>query len=162
MYGRIFESLYEGSMVGAGSPTFAVWTYVIAKMKPDKEVGAQVELNPELVGFILGEKMEVIEKVIMRLCRPDPNSTTPDKEGRRLIRLGQFSYQVVNGARYMAIRNQEEKRRSNREYKRRERAKRNGKPLPGEVAAVRAMENGDSDAADAIVEASLKTVGDGK
>jgi hypothetical protein len=29
MYGKIFESLYRGSMVGKGSPMFAVWGYVI-------------------------------------------------------------------------------------------------------------------------------------
>lgn len=116
-------------MVGSGSATFAVWGYVIAKMKPDKEIGAQVDLNPELIRHVLGEKLEVVEKVVEKLCKPDPRSTTPDKEGRRLIKLGQFSYQVVNGAKYMAIRNEEERRRYNRVAKQRERSRRK----PGNV-----------------------------
>lgn len=133
MYGRIFESLYEGSMVGSGTPVFAVWGYVIAKMKPDKDVGAQVDLNPTLLSFILGDKESVIEGAIAKLCRPDPKSTTPDNEGRRLVKLGQFSYQVVNGAKYMAIRNEEERRRSNRESQQRLRERRKGKVKPNEL-----------------------------
>ncbi len=123
MYGRIFESLYEGSMVGSGSAMFAVWPYVIAKMKPDKEMGAQVDLNPELLAFVLGEESEVIQKVIEKLCSPDPKSRTPAEDGRRLIKLGQFTYQVVNGAKYIALRNEEDRRRSNRIAKRNQRAK---------------------------------------
>lgn len=118
MYGRIFEGLYEGSMVGAGSAMFAVWGYVIAKMKPDPEVGAQVELNPDLLAFVLGEDPGKVQSVIERLCGPDAKSRTPEKEGRRLIRVGQFSYQVVNGVKYMAIKNAENKRAADRQAKR--------------------------------------------
>jgi len=105
-------------------------------------------LNPELLAFVLGEKPVVIETVIEKLCQPDPKSRTPDEDGRRLIRLGQFSYKVVNGPKYMAIRNEEERRRTNREAKRRERAgvtKR--RPNQSKTQAERVMEkankNGD-------------------
>lgn len=122
MYGKIFESLYEGSMVGSGAKTFAVWGYVIAHMRKDDEVGAQVEINPKLLGFILGELEEDIVAVIEALCSPDPSSRTPDEGGRRLIRMGQYSYRVVNGAKYMDIRNAEERREYFRNAKRKERA----------------------------------------
>lgn len=122
MYGKIFESLYEGSMIGGGASLFAVWGYVIAKMKPDKEVGAQVDLNPQLLAFVLGETLSEVERVIEVLCSPDPKSRTPDEEGRRLIQIGQYTYRVVNGAKYMNIRNAEERREYFREAKRKERA----------------------------------------
>jgi hypothetical protein len=116
---------------------FAVWGYVIAHMKPDSQVGAQVELNPKLLGFILGESEDVVVGVIERLCEPDPESRSREEEGRRLIRLGQFNYRVVNGAKYMAIRDEEARRQQNREAKQRERKKsRRHKPLPGERAYV--------------------------
>ena len=134
MYGRIFESLYEGSMVGSGSAMFAVWPYVIAKMKPDPEVGAQVDLNPELLAFVLGESSEVIQGVIEKLCSPDPKSRTPDEDGRRLIKIGQFTYQVVNGAKYISLRNEEDRRRANRLYKRNQRAKNQPPQEPDEPA----------------------------
>jgi len=141
-------------MVGAGSAMFAVWPYVIAKMKPDKEMGAQVDLNPELLAFVLGEKPDVIQKVIDRLCQPDPKSTTPEKNGKRLIKVGQYSYQVVNGAKYMAIRNEEDRRRANRLAKRRERARRVLSPT-GYAAWQEAVDRGDEAEADRILEGTL-------
>lgn len=131
-------------MVGSGAHVFAVMGYVIANMRPDVKVGAQVELNPRLLSFIIGEKEAVILEAIERLCAPDPESRTKVDDGRRLIRMGQFDYQVVNGAKYLAIRDEEARRESNREAKRRERSKKNGTPLPGETAYVRAEANGAS------------------
>lgn len=101
-------------MIGAGAVVFAVWGYVIAKMKPDTVVGAQVRLNPKLLGVILGEEEEKVEEAIKYLCEPDPKSTTKTAGGRRLIQLGEFDYQVVNGAKYRAIRNEEDRRLQNR------------------------------------------------
>lgn len=134
MYGKIFESLYEGSMVGSGAIMFAVWGYVIAHMKPDKEVGAQVDLNHRLLGFVLGEKEADISEAIEKLCSPDHESRSPDEEGRRLVKTGQFSYRVVNGAKYMEIRSAEERREYFREAKRRSRSGMtgDGELTPGE------------------------------
>ena len=139
MYGKIFESLYEGSMIGAGSAMFAVWGYVIAHMKPDKVVGAQVELNTKLVSFVLGEEESVIESVVQKLCDPDDKSRSKEKDGRRLIRLGEFTYQVVNGAHYMSIRKNDERREYFRNYRRNQRSSGNGvaasEYLPGQAEA---------------------------
>lgn len=123
MYGRHYSSMYEGSMVGAGSHVFAVMGYVISKQVPDREVGSQVDLNPELLAFVIGESPERIKQAIEFLCAPDPKSRTKKEDGRRLIRIGEYSYQVVNGAKYLAIRNDEDRRRQNREAKRRQRSK---------------------------------------
>lgn len=121
MYGKHFASMYTGSMVGAGALVFAVMGYVIANMRPDEEVGAQVELNPKLIAMILGEKESDVQETINFLCNQDPNSRTPEEGGRRLVKLGQFDYRVVNGAKYVAIRNEEERRAYNRDAKRRQR-----------------------------------------
>lgn len=154
MYGKIFESMFQGSMIGAGSHVFAVWAYVIANMRPDREVGAQVDLNPKLLGFILGEEEERVRGAIEYLCRPDGESRTPDEQGRRLVQMGEYAYRVVNGAKYRAIRDEETRRRQNREAKRRERERKRGHPLPGERAYVEALKRGDGDG-DSIVEANL-------
>lgn len=151
-------------MVGAGSHVFAVMGYVIAKQVPDRKVGSWVELNPKLLGFILGDTETRIQEAIEFLRKPDPKSRTESEDGRRLIRVGEFAYQVVNGAKYRAIRDEEARRESNREAKRRERAKKNalanGTPLPGEVEAVRALNNGNEaefDRISATPAAQLKT-----
>jgi hypothetical protein len=128
MYGKHFESLYEGSMIGAGAMVFAVWGYVIAKWKPDKKVGGQVRLNPALLGPILGESPKEVEKAIEYLCAPDKQSSSKLEGGRRLVRLGQFDYRVVNAAKYHAIRNEEERREQNRQAQARFREKQKVEP----------------------------------
>lgn len=118
MYGKHFSSMYEGSMRGKGSAFFAVWGYVISHMMPDRTVGTQVELNPEIIAFLIGEKQPVIESVIDQMCQPDPKSRSTEQLGRKLIRLGQYAYQVVNGEKYRAIRDEETRREQNREAQR--------------------------------------------
>ena len=49
MYGRIFESMFTGSMVGSGPLVFAVWAYVLAH-----ERDGLVELNLLLFATIIG------------------------------------------------------------------------------------------------------------
>lgn len=143
MFGKHFASMYEGSMVGAGAVVFAVMGYVIAKQEPDREVGSQVRLNPVLLATILGEPEKDIVKAIEFLSSPDPSSTTKKQEGRRLVKIGEFDYQVVNGAKYRAIRDEETRREQNREAQRRYRKK--GKPIKGESEYVQAAENGASE-----------------
>lgn len=123
-YGRLFEAMYKGSMIGAGVAVFAVWPYVIANMRGHPEHGALVELNPQLLAFIFGGcEEELIQAAIERLCEPDPNSRTKKEEGRRLVRMGQFLYRVVNGAEYLAIRKDEANRQAHREAQARHREK---------------------------------------
>jgi len=142
MYGKHFSSMYEGSMVGAGAAVFAVMGYVIANAVPDRTVGTQVELNPKLIAFILGESQKEVEKAIEFLCQPDPESRTKVEQGRRLIRLGQFDYKVVNGEKYRAMRDEEKRREQNREAKRREREKPH-RPLKGEDATLKKLAAGE-------------------
>lgn len=163
MFGKHYASLYDGSMIGAGAIVFAVWGYVIAKQEPDREVGSQVRLNPVLLAAILGESEADIVEAIKYLCSPDPRSTTREAEGRRLISVGQFDYQVVNGAKYRSIRDGDERRMQNREAKRRQRSRQN--PLAGEVTNGRLVESGATEAelnrqAESTLPDSARALGD--
>ena len=117
MYGKIFESLYEGSMVGAGPTIFAVWGYCIAKA--DRE--GIVNLNPVLLAPIIGTSRVDIERAIEYLERPDPNSKNPDHEGRRLLNMSGFAYFVVSHAVYRGMNNGVDRREYMREYMRKRR-----------------------------------------
>lgn len=138
MYGKHFSSLYTGSMVGAGAVNFAVFGYVIANHRPDRQLGATVELNPKLLAMILGEPETTISEAIKFLCQPDPKSRSKGHEGRRLIQLGEYEYQVVNGAKYRQIRDEDARREQTRLAMRRLRAK--SRPLPGEREYAQAVE----------------------
>lgn len=109
-WGKLFESLFTGSMVGSGPLVFAVWAYVIGNARPP----GVVELNPKLMGAILGCPPADVSAAIETLCSPDPESRTKDHEGRRLLREGQFQFAVVNWAKYQSIRNDEARREQNR------------------------------------------------
>lgn len=124
MFNRIYETLFEGSMVGSGALTFAVWSYVLGKMKPSREDRKfYVEINPVLLGAILGESPGAVEKVLEKMCGPDKTSRTKDENGARLVREGQFLYWVVNGTRYNDLRSHDERREYQRvkqaEYRKR-------------------------------------------
>jgi len=143
MYGKHFESMYEGSMYGAGVAVFAVWGYVIAHTKRSR-----VELNPKKLADTLGGDEAQIRDAIDFLCKPDKGSRNQTREGRRLIKEGSFQFYVTGWEEYQMIRNEEERREYNKLAKRAERARKKreddprSEPLNGEVDSIIALENG--------------------
>lgn len=123
MFGKHFISMYTGSMVGAGALPFAIMGYVIAAQRPHRELGSVVELNPVLLATILGEDVKDVEKGLRFLCEPDTNSRSKEHGGRRLVEAGPFLYQVVNGAKYRAIRDEESRLEQLRRAQRKHRQK---------------------------------------
>lgn len=148
MYGKAFESMYEGSMVGAGINVFAVWNFIIAKAR-----AGSIEINPKLLAFTLGGSESEVDAALAFLCRPDPLSRSKVEGGCRLVKEGQFLYRLVNWKKYQAIKNEAERREYNRvkqaEYRAKPKSngfkKSKGSPaLKGEVATIRAENNGAS------------------
>lgn len=133
MYGKLFASMFQGSLYGKGWEALLVMSYAVANGMPDKEVGMLVELNPKAMADQFGESEESVRKGIEFLCQKDPESRTENEDGRRLIKLGTFSYQIVNGMRYRAIVDEETRRKQVREAMRRHRAKKKGEPSRGET-----------------------------
>jgi hypothetical protein len=127
MYGKIFSTMYEGSMFGAGGTAFAIMGYVISKQRPPEY---NVELHPGLLAAIIGDPEDRINVAIEFLCAPDPKSRSDTEDGKRLVKIGAFTYHVVNGAAYDAIKNYEERKAYNRDAQARYRAK---KATGGEV-----------------------------
>ena len=110
IYGKVFGSLFEGSMVGAGAEVFALMAYVISHMQPNKEREEFVKLNPDILGPIIGETSEVMQGAIDYLCAPDLKTSTPGHEGRRLVKREAYLYWVVNGKHYREVKNEEDRR----------------------------------------------------
>lgn len=116
MYGKHFESMYEGSMYGAGVAVFAVWGYVIAHARKSR-----VELNPKKLSDTLGGTVEEILDAIEVLKSPDPQSRHKEADGRRLVQEGEFQYFLPSWEAYQGIRNADDRRAYNaakqREYR---------------------------------------------
>lgn len=92
-WGKIYESVFERSLVGAGSATFAVWGYCIAKARPPQGI---VELNPAILAAIIGDNEKTIALAIHKLCSPDKGTHTNGSDGRRLEQVRPFTYRMVN------------------------------------------------------------------
>lgn len=142
MYGKHFESMYEGSMYGAGLAVFAVWGYVISHARDGR-----LELQPRKLADTLGGEVDEINSAITFLMQPDPTSRNKDCDGRRLIKEGEFQYSVPSWECYYKIKNEDDRREYNRVMKRRERARKKATKSNPTTMAQRAIEqarkNGD-------------------
>jgi hypothetical protein len=92
-------------------------------------------MNPKLLAFVLGESEDKVLEAINEMCQPDPKSRTKDKEGRKLVKLGEYAYQVVNGEQYRAIRDQESRREQSRVAQRKFRNKHGKTKTNGDAGA---------------------------
>jgi len=120
MFGKLYDSMYTGSMFGAGAHVFAVWGYCIAN---GIKGGGTLELNPRMLACTLGCSEEEVEKAIAYLCAPDQKSRNKTEEGRRLVKDGEYQYRMVNFKDYFGIRSQDERREYNRHRQRAHREK---------------------------------------
>jgi len=111
MYGKVFAQMYRGSLYGSGFGVFAVWGWVIANC----DQKGHIEINPRELASVLGGSRGEVEEALRFLESPDPESRTPDEDGRRLMREGQYLYRVVNFPKYRAILDEE----ARKEYQRR-------------------------------------------
>ena len=101
MFGKVFASCFTGSMSGSGSDMFAVWAYILANANKD----GSIELNPKIMAVAIGMPEASVQKVLTKLQQPDPNSRCKDEDGKRLIKSGEFFYEIVNYVTYRDIQN---------------------------------------------------------
>lgn len=128
-------------MLGAGADVFAVWGYVIAHA-----VNSAVELNPNLLAFILGMELKNVEVAIEYLCQPDSKSRNKAQEGRRLVRSGEYLYEVTTHNIYRKIQNPDEKREADRNRQRKHRAEDRESQLSHDVTNVTNVAHTDTEA----------------
>lgn len=132
--------MYQGSMRGAGADVFAVWGYVISHAKSD----SVVELNPEVVAFLIGMPQDRVEKAMNFLMSPDSKSRNKEYEGRRMVKRGEFEYFLPSVAYYRGVSSMEDLREYNRVKQRESRERRKLSEPPTEVKPM----NGDSNGPD--------------
>jgi gas vesicle protein len=111
VYGKIFDTVFTGTLYGSGPTVFAVWAYVIATAKPP----GVVEINPKLLAGCIGTDVGDIKKAIDLLCAPDSDSRNPDSDGCRLIHMGGLQYEVVSFQKYRDMVSMEDKRLADRQ-----------------------------------------------
>ena len=122
-YGKIWGSMFTGSMVGAGPTAFAVMTYAVACA----DIRDRIDLNPKVLAFILGTDEKDIEGAIDFLTSEDSESRTKNedhgKAGVRLVKEGTFQYHIPNRQKYCMMQSERDAQKVSRRGSRKYRAK---------------------------------------
>lgn len=119
MYVKLFKSIYDGSLRGK-SDCLGVFIYLLA----NADSSGMVDIHPSKISDDTGIPLERTKAALLELEAPDPDSRTPDDEGRRVARLDehrQWGWVIVNYEKYRQIRYAEERKEANRLYQRKSR-----------------------------------------
>jgi hypothetical protein len=123
VYGKIFKQIYKGTLAMVG-PWEALVTFQQMIILADQD--GIVDMTADALSRETTIPLDIIEKGIKALESPDPESRTPDHEGRRIIRLSDsrsWGWRLVNYEHYRKLRSEEERREYHRQYYREKRSK---------------------------------------
>ncbi len=114
--------MYDGTL-GTKGPWQALVAFQQLIILADKE--GVVDMTPDALARRTTIPLEIIEKGIDALELPDPDSRSPDEEGRRIVRLSDdrsWGWRIVNYDHYRKLRSEEERREYHKLYARKRRA----------------------------------------
>ena len=83
MYGKLFEQMFDGSLVISGWEAIVTFQQMIILSDAD----GLVDMTPHAISARTTIPLEIILKGLSELEKPDPDSRTPDEEGRRIVKL---------------------------------------------------------------------------
>ncbi len=143
MYGKLFEQMFHGTLASKG-PWEALVSFQQLIILADQH--GVVDMTPEAISRLTTVPLNIIQKGLAALEQPDPDSRTPDEGGRRIVRLSdsrQWGWQIVNHAKYRALRSQEERRNYHRDYWQKKRS-------PKAKGAIQQAQHHSTDSTDAV------------
>jgi hypothetical protein len=120
MYGKLFASLYDGTLRGRANEIL-VFTNMIARA----DRYGNVDRHPRAIADDIGLPLDQVAAAIQTLESPDPESRSRDANGARIVRVSDertWGWRIVNYLKYRAIRNEEDRQEQNREAVARHRA----------------------------------------
>jgi hypothetical protein len=158
MYGKLFASLYQGTMRGRAHEIL-VFTNMIAHANQYGIVDKHFRAISEEVGLTIDE----VKQAVVGLESPDPESRSPDEEGRKILRLDEhrvWGWKIVNYGKYRGIRSEEDRREQNRQAQDRWREKhKQSKPRKPNKAQAEGEAEGEAEALQATTTPPLPDAG---
>lgn len=112
--------MFKGSLYGKWE---GIVTFTVMIVLADQE--GEVDMTAEALAAATSIPLDIIQKGIALLESPDPQSRTPDEDGRRIVRVSDardWGWRITNYAHYRAIRTAEERREYFKQHKRKQRA----------------------------------------
>ena len=123
MYGKLFAQMFDGTLATRG-PWQALVTFQQLIVLANRH--GEVDMTAEALSRRTTIPLEIIEVGLERLMEPDPQSRSPDQQGRRIVPLDagrEWGWRIVNYEHYRRIRSEDERREYWREWKREARKK---------------------------------------
>lgn len=119
-YSKLFARMYDGTLSDCWEALVTFQQMIILANRQ-----GQVDMTVAALSRRTGVPREIIERGIEVLSAPDPDSRSPEEEGRRIALIDPdrpWGWRLVNYARYRDLLSREEKRTADRERIARKRA----------------------------------------
>jgi hypothetical protein len=119
LYGKIFDSMYRGTLYGQWE---AIVTFQQLIVLCDAD--GVVDYTPPAISSITSIPLEIIQKGLEVLAKPDPYSRTPGADGRRIELIDAhrpWGWVIVNHKKYQNLQDSDTVRAQTRERVRRHR-----------------------------------------
>lgn len=119
MYGKIFESMYDGTL---SADWKAMVTFQQLIVLADKD--GVIDITPPALSRRTGIPIDIIDHGLKKLAEPDPYSRSDVAEGRRIELIDDhrpWGWRIVNYDQYRAIASQSDQREQARIRKQRQR-----------------------------------------
>jgi hypothetical protein len=113
MYGKLFASMYDGTLYGQWQAIITLQQMVILA-----DEDGVVDITPPALAAKTSIPLEIIEKGLEQLSEPDRYSRSEREEGRRIIPIDPdrpWGWQIVNYRHYRELASREDKKRKDRE-----------------------------------------------
>lgn len=112
MYGKIFDSMYEGTLYGH-------WQAIVTLQQMLVLCNSEgvIDMTPQAMAARTSIPLEILQKGIEILSEPDQYSRTPGDEGRRIILMDDhrpWGWLIVNYAKYRDMKSHEDKLEADR------------------------------------------------
>lgn len=112
MYGKIFGTIYNGTLYGHWEAIVTFQQFIVLA-----DADGIVDMTPQAICAATSIPREIIEKGISKLSEPDPYSRTPGEDGRRIVCIDEhrpWGWQIVNYLKYRDLKDSDDVREQNR------------------------------------------------
>lgn len=113
MYGKIFESMYEGTLYGQWEAIVTMQQLIVLA-----DENGIVDMTPPAIAGKTSIPLDIIEKGLKILAGPDPYSRTPGNDGVRIKLIDDhkpWGWYLVNHEKYTKLQKRIDKRNADRE-----------------------------------------------
>lgn len=113
MYGKIFDSIYDGTLRANWKALVTFQQLIILSSSE-----GVIDMTPHAIHGRTGIPIDIIEEGLKHLAEPDPYSRSSSEEGRRIVLIDEhrpWGWRIVNHAYYKKLITRDDKLKADRE-----------------------------------------------